>query len=534
MEHHHRLDRSGPTGKWVITTLLVTVLTVVLAAPASAQNPAYSFAVGIGGSSSDEPNAIAIDGNNNLFVTGAFQGTVDFDPGAGTSTLTAATYPNGGSDVFVASYDASGNYRWAFNVGGNPPAGMSGSNIGRAIEADGSGNVVVSGLFNGTLDFNPGPGTATLTSVGWTTFVAKYSPTGENLWAFQIGPYSNANDLAVDASGNVVVAGTFQYSVDFDPGSGTATLTSARLGSRNSGNNTVDMFVAKYSPTGAYQWAFRVGNGYAEYADAVDVDGNGNIYVTGSLNLNAVDFNPSKSTASLTGPGNFVAKYTAAGVYAWAFKLGTQGTQTYQRIAADASGNVVVTGRFSGTVDFNPGTGTANRTAVASGPDSYDMYVARYSSSGAYQWAFTPGVGNVWGVACDGNGDIFLTGRFEGENDFDPGSGTVVLERDPLYPAYDEAAFVASYTSGGSYRWAFSIPTVGTAGTGVASNASGDVFVTGSFFLTADFDPTAATAGLTSAGFTDMFIAKYSEPLLPKPADRREGKGAVPVAPTLR
>jgi hypothetical protein len=503
MAHRHHLRHRA--------ALALVALALFAGDTALAQNPALAFVRGIGGTDADYSNAIAIDGSENIYVTGRFRGTVDFDPGAGTASLTDAGYPGWG-DIFVASYDATGSYRWAFNIGG-PPVTGSASNAGTSIAVDGAGNVVVAGLFNGTMDFDPGAGTATLSSTGWAGFVAKYGPTGNYLWAFRIGSYCNRIDLAVDASDNIVVAGSFSGSVDFNPGTGTATLTSAKL----SKSSSLDVFVAKYSSTGAYIWAFRVGNGYADYADAVDVDGSGNVYVTGSLNTTAVDFDPGRNQASLTGIGSFVAKYTAAGAYAWAFKLATQGAQGYQRIDADASGNLVVTGRFAGTVDFNPGAGTANVTGSgASGPDDYDIYVARYSSAGAYQWAFTPGVGNVWGVASDGGGSIYLTGRIVGPNDFDPGSGTVTLERDATHPGYDEAAFAASYTSAGACRWAFSIPTVNATGYGIASDGNGDVYVTGRFDFTADFDPSEAVASQTSAGNEDFFVARYTEQSLPK------------------
>jgi hypothetical protein len=388
---------------------------------------------------------------------------------------------------------------------------MTGDNFGKSIAIDGSGNIVVSGLFNGTMDFNPGTGTATLASTGWATFVARYSSAGTYLWAFQIGPYSNANDVAVDANGNVVVVGTFKGTVDFNPGSGTATLSSVNAGGRNNASNTTDLFVAKYSSSGTYLWAFRIGNAYGESAKSVAVDNSGNIYITGELNPGSIDFDPGRGTANLTG-GTYVAKYTGAGTYLWAFNPVAGGTPEL-RIAVDGSGIVVVTGGFTGTVDFNPGSGTANLTGSGTN-GNYDIFVASYNSSGGYQWAFTPSVGSVFGVSIDGSGDILMTGTFKGTNDFDPGSGTASLARDATY---DNGAFVASYTSSGTYRWAFSIPTAGTTGRGIASNGSGDIYLTGSInILTADFDPSSSTANLTSAGGADIFIAKYTEATQPK------------------
>jgi len=273
MEHPHRLTDRAAIVRRPTTALLLTLMTFLCGSSLLAQNPAYLFASRIGSTDSDHSNDIAIDASGNLYVTGSFRGTVDFDPGSGTASLTQLTtgdtsWGTTHKDIFVASYDASGMYRWAFNVGGNPPAGMSGDNVGLSIAVDSSGNVVVSGLFLGTLDFNPGVGTATLASPGWATFVARYDSAGNYLWAFKLGAYSNMSDVAIDANGNVVVVGSFYGTFDFDPGSGTANLTTT-IGKGRKASNPINMFVAKYSSSGAYQWAFRIGNQYTVRPHAV-------------------------------------------------------------------------------------------------------------------------------------------------------------------------------------------------------------------------------------------------------------------------
>lgn len=440
----------GTGARALIFTLPLLALVLLAGAPARAQNPAYTFALGIGSTEHEIANDIALDANGNLYVTGSFKGTVDFDLGAGTTNLTSST---SGPDIFVASFDPMGNLRWAFSVVGTPPAGMSANNRGRAIAVDGGGNVVVTGNFIGTMDFDPGPGTATLASSGWNTFVARYTPTGNYLWAFKIGPYSSAyNDVAIDGNGNVVVVGTFSGTHDFNPGTGTAILSSAKVSKRNS-ESSLDIFVAKYSASGAYLSAFRLGNQYQDWVDAVDVDDNGNIYITGLFGefSSTVDFNPGSGTANLTGYGTYVAKYTAAGAYVWAFKLGATYPNGAGRIAVDGAGNVVVTGGFQGTVDFDPGAGTASLSGVSTS-SQYDIFVARYSTSGTYQWAFSPAAqGSAYGVSIDGSGDIYVTGIFEGVNDFDPGVGAVVLPTQP----YPFAGFAVRYSAAGAYRWAF-------------------------------------------------------------------------------
>jgi len=504
MEIQHRFVNSGPPSRRSIAVLAL-LLALVAGDALWAQNPAYTFANRIGSSEYDNGNDIAIDGNGNMYVTGRFRGTVDFDPGAGTANLTQRNTLN---DIFIASYDASGGYRWAFNVGST--TGTAGDNTGLSIAVDGSGNVVVSGLFQGTMDFNPGTGSAILTSSGWSTFVARYDSAGGYLWAFNLGTYSNRNDVAIDASGNVVVVGTFSGTFDFNPGTGTANLTTT-TGKGKNASSPLGMYVAKYSPSGAYQWAFKISNQYQVLCSAVDIDGNGNIYVTGTFGefASTVDFNPGTGTANLTGYATFVAKYSSAGAYVWAFKIGAT-SPTSQRIAVDDSGNVALTGTFTSTIDVDPGSGTTN--LVARGTNNSNVFVARYNASGSYLWAFTPSLGYGNGVHIDGSGNIYVIGSFSGTNDFDPGSGTVSLPTDATYNA---GGFAASYSSTGAYRSAFSIPGPVNV-RGIALSGSADIYLTGDFgagnaVITADFDPSEETANLTSAGKNDIFIAKYTE-----------------------
>jgi hypothetical protein len=469
-----------------------------------AQSPLYSFASQIGSTGTERGNDIATDASGNSYITGMFTGTVDFDPGSGTANLVCSTTGNGESDIFVASYDPSGNYRWAFRLG------SGGETEGLSIAVDGSANVVVSGTINGVVDFDPGAGTANRGSSGAKlTYVARYNSSGSYLWAFTLAG-AGWSSVAVDGSNNIVVTGSFYGSYDFDPGSGRATLASTKVQNQY----TNDIFVARYNSSGSYLWAFRVGGTGHEGANSVAVDGSGNIYLTGVF-IGTVDFNPASATANLTDGGGgdiFVAKYSASGAYSWAFRAGGSGSGGEQGIgiAVDGSGNVVVTGNFTETVDFNPGTGTANLTPTGTG-SSGDIFIARYSSSGGYLWAFDPAPGAGRAITIDGSGDIHVAGSFySNSNDFDPGSGTVSLAL---------GGFVARYTSSGGYVWAFSMPGAASV-RGIAVDGNGNVDVTGNFgsslSTTVDFDPGDATNSLTTAGGSDIFIAQYTEAPLPK------------------
>jgi hypothetical protein len=322
------------------------------------------WAFKLGGTTNDSGNGITVDAGNNIYVTGGFRGTADFDPGAGTVNLTAVTV----EDVYLAKYNSNGIYQWAISVGGG------GQDIGKGVCVDAS-NVYLTGSFFVTVDFNPGAGTNTLTANGGSdVFVAQYSTSGTYQWAFKIGSglgdYGNA--VSIDAAGDLLVTGDIFGNADYDPGPSVATLTTVGV---------YDAFVAKYTNTGNYIWAFTIGAANTDNGRDISSDASGNIYVTGIFDGTA-DFDPGPGIATMTSTAfndAFVAKYSPAGGYLWAFKLGGSVSDNGNGLCIDSNGDVLVTGGFMNTVDFDPGSGTVNLTAT--GPVS-DIYMAKYSSSG--------------------------------------------------------------------------------------------------------------------------------------------------------
>ncbi len=324
------------------------------------------FVSGMGGTSSDIPTSGQVDSSGNSYVAGLFQGTADFDPGAGTTNLTSA----GSYDSFIAKYDSSGALVWAKGVGG------TGTDIGNAIQVDSSGNSYVTGYFSGTADFDPGAGTTNLTSAGGNdTFIAKYDSSGALVWAKGIGGTSSdiAASMQIDSGGNSYLIGTFQGTADFDPGAGTTNLTSA-------GGN--DVFIAKYDSTGALVWAKNAGGTDTDQAASVTVDSSGNSYVTGIFTGTA-DFDPGAGTTNLTSAGEtdaYIAKYDSSGALVWAKNVGGTGFDRAASITIDSSGNSHVTGNFTGTADFDPGAGTKNLTSAGDN----DIYLLKLDSSGNF------------------------------------------------------------------------------------------------------------------------------------------------------
>src|SRR5262249_47886409 len=158
----------------------------------------FVWARSLGGSFIDNGTGIAVDGQGNVYTTGNFSDTVDFDPGPGTFNLTGVVPSN---DIFVSKLDPSGNFLWSGSTGGFC------NDVDLGIAADGSGNVYTTGFFSDTADFDPGPGTFNLTSASAgidDVFVSKLDPSGNFVWARSLGGsgIDDGTGLAVDGQGN--------------------------------------------------------------------------------------------------------------------------------------------------------------------------------------------------------------------------------------------------------------------------------------------------------------------------------------------
>jgi len=322
-------------------------------------------AQGIGGTNDDQGRGVAVDTAGNTHITGLFRNNVDFDPGAGVTSLTS----NGSGDIFVAVYDPTGNLIHALNIGSTR------FEEGDGVAVDTAGNTHITGIFGGTIDFDPSAGVTNLTSNSASgIFVAVYDPTGNLTRAHAIGDSDSdqGTGVAVDTAGNTHITGNFQGTVDFDPGAGVTSLTS---------NGSGDIFVAVYDPTGNLTRALNIGGTFFDTGSGVAVDTAGNTHITGWFE-GTVDFDPSAGMTNHTSNGNadiFVAVYDPTGNLIRAHTTGGTSSDEGRGIAVDTAGNTHITGDFRGTVDFDPSPGVSNLVSVGSD----DIFVARYSTQAA-------------------------------------------------------------------------------------------------------------------------------------------------------
>ena len=401
--------------------------------------------------------------------------------------------------LWIAAFPVSAqNYNWAYPLGSS-----ASSEICRDVAVDPNGNVHVAGTFQNVIDLNFDTPVYSQTPVGGTdVYVACYSPSSMHLWSFKIGSagYEDIAGVATDANSSTYVTGTLVGTADFDPASGVYNLTP---------QSTQDIFLAKYDVNGLLQWAINIGDvsGYCAAGD-VSTDAAGNVIITGQFD-GTTNFNPLGTPIYLTPDFSgdiFVAKYNASGICQWAFAIASPGTDFGRAVCTDPSGNVIITGMFNGTADFDPGVGTNLLSAL---PGNFDMYLAKYDAAGNYLWAHSFGdalsdMGN--GVAADASGNVFLCGDFYGTVDFDPGSG-VANETSAGYID----GFLSKYDPAGNHLWSFNLGSTGVENiSDVEISPAGNVHITGQFSGTVDFNPYQGASNLTSNGNEDIFLAAYT------------------------
>ncbi|RYZ52198.1 MAG: hypothetical protein EOP49_10060, partial [Sphingobacteriales bacterium] len=379
----------------------------------------------------DAAKCMTVDAAGNTYVAGIFTETTDFDPGTGVQNMLSS-----GWDMFLLKLDTGGHFLWAKHfVPSNPD--VLGEPSG--IVLDSLNNIYISGNYGsfgqpGSIDFDPGTGVQTLSTAGdlYTTdmFVLKLDSSGAFTWvkALKGAGEDISNGIALDHQGNVFTTGYFKGTADFDPGAGVQNLVSA--------STYGNVFISRLNNSGDFVWAKRLGSADVIRSSAIKTDAAGNVFTLGVFG-GTVDFDPNAGTQNLVtvmGPygysksNAFVSKLSNDGNYVWAKQMGMPYNGYSPEViptamAIDQAGNVIVTGSFADTADFDPGTGTANLVSTLTGVEDNEIFVAKLDNDGAFVWAKSMGgikseIG--FAITTDAQGDIYTAGRFAGPVDFNP------------------------------------------------------------------------------------------------------------------
>lgn len=459
----------------------------------------------IKGNSSKNLNDMATDRYGNVYSTGSFSSSADFDPGPGTNTLTTAgQFEN---DMFITKHDVSGNLVWVKQIG-------TAQNVdaGRHIAVNTNDQLIVIGDLRGTIDFDPGPGVATLTS-NFTNygdiFFLVLDLNGNFVSVSKIEIVSSGQlltrGLYQDSNGDLILAFLFSGTVDFDPGPTSFTLSSSQSA----------LAISKISSTGTHIWSKKVVDDTdTKEITQITLDFQDNIILSGFF-YGTIDFDPGPAVNELVSTGQsdgFVTKYTpdANLIFARSFTNNFE-LMNVSALTTDKFGNIYCGGFFQGTGDFDPGPAIYNMSA-----DNFNLrdgFMVKLSNQGNFIWAKKFGNNDdddVTNLIADDSGDIFAFLSFKGTIDADPGTGTSNLvgtgnTSAGLVRLTQDGQFVlAQLFASNDYLW-FKIIS--------QTENNGNFYMTGNFTGTADFDPGAGQDLETSTGvypYADLFIMKFA------------------------
>lgn len=495
---------------------LVKSLAFAVALPVTivhAQEVDFVWSKAMSGISNDCGLNIYIDSSQNVYVIGPFQGTVDFDPGPEKFNLTSVGY----SDIFISKLSSNGDFVWAKALTISDAAPQEVLFRGTV---DSSGNIYITGFFYGTVDFDPGPERFFLSSSGDSDiFICKMDSNGNFVWAKSVGGDSDdlGLDISLDSAGNIYTTGYFESTADFDPGPKAFNLTSI---------NGAGMFISKLDSSGNLVWAKAIDRSALGFGLSIFANSQGDVYTAG-LFKDTVDLDPGLATFNLSSNGYtdiFISKLDSNGNFSWAKSIGGNSYDWLHQISIDSAGDVYVTGYFEGTVDFDPGPETFNRTSA--GGD--DIFISKLDSDGNFAWVEVmggPSYDSIHGQAMDSFGNIYITGSFRDTMDFDPGPGTFYLTSAGGGSALRGGdVFVSKLKSNGDFTWALAMGSyLYDTGEDIRVDSSGNIYITGCFEGTMDSDPGPGTFNLTNSGGFDTFIVKlkgnsFYRTLLPPPA----------------
>lgn len=389
-------------------------------------NGNYVWSKVVGANAFDRDSSLVTDAGGNVYLTGNFSGTVNFNPGGTADNHTSA---NGGAeyDIFVTKINANGTYGWTRVLGGTYYV------YGKTIAVDGSGNVYATGYFSIPQNFTQESATATWkTPVGMNDiFLTKLNSNGSYAWTYTLGSTGDdmGHTVTVDASNNVYFSGMFQGTVDLNP--------TATIGNVASNAGSVDAYIIKLNSTGGYLWTKTWGGSGWDGTYNIDLDAAANIYVSG-LFSGTTDLDPSTTAAqNRTAAGIYdlyVTKLNSAGSWLWSRSLGKPGFDfaalgnTGAAMAVDAYGTVFVGRCFTGTMNFNSAATPDNKTSAG----GLDAFVTKYNTDGTYGWTRTMGgtgtdcvnalaTNPKINVAGSVSRDLLVTGNFTGTANFNPG-----------------------------------------------------------------------------------------------------------------
>ncbi len=422
----------------------------------------YQWAQAAGWMGQDAARAVAVDEEGNVYVAGQYSGYATFD--------TVFIDGHGTYDAFLAKYNTEGAIQWVRHAGG------PNEDYATGVCIDEDGYIYITGYFLDSIFFD----TLKLVSADLhDIFIAKYSPSGERVWAKRAGGRGEDRGYAITSNrfNEIAIAGQF---------TGTATFDQAHVTS----SGDYDAFIAKYNSNGTCQWVKKGGGGDDDAAKGVSADQFGNFFTTGYIYGNTVFDTVHLNTNPPTSTDIFIAKYTSTGGLAWAKRCDSYLGDNPYGISTDWQGYSYLTGYFQNETTFG------THTIYAEGYN--DAFLAKYSPEGECDWAKAIGGNDLdlgTAICTDDYGFVYITGCFDTEIFFE--------DTDYIAPGYE--VFIAKYFAEGDEVWTQIGGGAGNDfGNAIAVNSAGEVVVAGYYNLYGYFGQYT----LPLAQQQDIFVTK--------------------------
>lgn len=453
-----------------------------------------AWAKTIGGESTIVINAIAVDADENVYTTGTFENTADFDPNVSEFLLTAV----GETDCFIQKLDADGNFLWALSFG------SSGVDYGSALVIDHANRVVIGGAFSETVDFDPSDASLDLTSQGKTDiFVLRLTADGLLDLAVSTGAteLDGAMAITVDEVDNIYTTGFYYYTVDFEPDLDVTEMESA---------GGSDSFIWKLEEDGNFGWVKSIGGSLDEKGLDIAIDVDGNVITTGYFEGNC-DFStahPGSPAVFKTALGErdaYTLKLDAGGTLIWIRTIGSHFGDKAVAVGTDSEGAIFTLGEFQSNTNFKPGG-----IEYIESNGGRDIFLQKLSAGGELMWANSIGGSAddfAHSVHIDAAGNAVITGAFTGEVNFSTDDSEVLLTTTGDYDL-----FYQKVNPLGNLLEARQFESSGTENQNNLStvvDSEGNLYAAGNFGEVIDLDPGDATFIGTAAGEFDGFIVKF-------------------------
>jgi hypothetical protein len=420
----------------------------------------------------------SIDANNNYYTAGAADAA-------------------NGLYVYLQKYDNTGTITWSKSINGtNFGCCDQMYNYGFALKNNAA---YLGGLFPLTVDFDPSANSLTYTAIGNDGYVAKFDDSGNLTWAKQFGGSGDqaVHGIAVDNSNNVYVAGSFQGTIDLDPGANTVSATAGGGGSNS------DLFIVKLASDGSYLSSITIPDAPVNY---LFLTSQNKLLVSGRF-FGTVDFDPGANTTSKTVSALFDAyllELNTSLEFSNVIQLdGTDGEEGLT-ITEDANGNIFWSGELSGTSDLDLSANTSNKTTAG----AEDIFICKFNASLAWQWSKSiggTGSDRIRGLTTKSDGSILAGGILLNTVDLDPGANTANTD------CFQGSAYILQLNASGDYMtsYVFGNSTSYSYLYDLDLDGNGNLWGTGtSLYGTVNFDQDGGTNNLTGFG-GDRFTVKW-------------------------